>query len=88
MPSSVSMQHIIDNLPVVIFEYTIFPDGSRDFTYLSPGCESILGISSKMLLSGTYPMQSFIHHEDWERFNHLFEESVAEEKSVRVQGQR
>ena len=62
MRPSPSMQHIIDNLPVVIFEYTIFPDGSRDFTYLSPGCESILGVSRELLLNGTHPLQSFIHH--------------------------
>jgi len=86
MPSSASMQHIIDNLPVVIFEYTIFPDGLRDFTYLSPGCEAILGVSRDLLLSGTYPMESFIHHEDWEQFNKLFEESITQEKSFAWEG--
>jgi PAS domain S-box-containing protein len=86
MPISASMQHIIDNLPVVIFEYTIFPDGSRDFTYLSPGCETILGVSRELLLSGNYPLQSFIHHEDWEQFNNLFVESVVEEKSFKWEG--
>jgi PAS domain S-box-containing protein len=86
MPLSASMQHIIDNLPVVIFEYTIFPDGSRDFTYLSPGCEAILGVSRDLLLSGTHSLQSFIHHEDWDQFNNLFEESVAAEKSFKWEG--
>jgi PAS domain S-box-containing protein len=80
------MQHIIDNLPVVIFEYTVFPDGSRDFTYLSSGCEAILGVSREILLSGAYPLQSFIHHDDWEEFNRLFEESVKEEKSFKWEG--
>jgi len=86
MRSSPSMQHIIDNLPVVIFEYTVFPDGSRDFTYLSPGCEAILGVSRELLLTGTYPLQSFIHHDDWERFNILFEESLVEVKSFKWEG--
>ncbi len=86
MPISASNQHIIDNLPVVIFEYTIFPDGSSDFTYLSSGCETILGVSREVLLSGTYPLQSFIHHEDWEQFNTLFEESVVQEKSFKWEG--
>ncbi len=86
MPSTTSMQHIIDNLPVVIFEYTVFPDGSRDFTYLSPGCETILGVSRELLLSGSYPMKSFIHHEDWDQFNALFEESVLKEKAFKWEG--
>jgi len=80
------MQHIIDNLPVVIFEYTVFPDGSRDFTYLSPGCETILGVSRELLLSGSYPMKSFIHHEDWDQFNALFEEFVLKEKAFKWEG--
>jgi PAS domain S-box-containing protein len=86
MRTSSGMQHIIDNLPVVIFEYSIFPDGSRDFTYLSPGCESILGVSRELLLSGTHTMQSYIHHDDWDYFNKLFEESVADEKSFKWEG--
>jgi len=80
------MQHIIDNLPVVIFEYTIFPDGSRDFTYLSPGCESILGVSRELLLSGSHTMQSFIHHDDWEHFNKQFEVAVAGVTSFKWEG--
>lgn len=86
MPLSPSMQYIIDNLPVVIFEYTVFPDGSRDFTYLSPGCESILGISRELLLSGDYPLERFIHHDDWKQFNELFEEAVIEEKKFKWEG--
>ncbi len=86
MLTSSGMQHIIDNLPVVIFEYTIFSDGSRDFTYLSPGCEAILGVSKELLLSGERTLQSFIHHDDWEHFNKLFEESVTKTKSFKWEG--
>ena len=86
MLRSSGMQHIIDNLPVVIFEYTIFPDGSRDFTYLSPGCEAILGVSRELLLSGNRTLQSFIHPEDWEDFNKRFEESVVKIKPFKWEG--
>jgi len=86
MLAASGMQHIIDNLPVVIFEYTIFPDGSRDFTYLSPGCEAILGVSRELLLSGNHTMQSFIHPEDWDHFDRLFQESITYEKSFKWEG--
>lgn len=59
-------QHIIDNIPAVVFEYTISPDGSGDFTYLSPRCEELLGLKPEILLSGVMPMKDFIHREDWE----------------------
>lgn len=78
MPLAPSMQYIIDNLPVVLFEYTIFPDGSRDFTYLSRGCKEILGVDREVLLQGTYPMQMFIHRDDWDGFNESFERSANE----------
>lgn len=86
MPLLPSMQHIIDNLPVVVFEYTIFPDGSRDFTYLSKGCERILGVDREILLKGIYPMQNFIHRDDWDSFNEAFEKSVSELKEFKWEG--
>lgn len=83
---TLSMQQIIDNLPVVVFEYTVNPDGSRDFTYLSPSCEKILGISRELLLSGTYPMKVFIHRNDWDEFDVLIEEAIAEVAPIKWEG--
>lgn len=64
----VESQQIIDHLPVVVFEYTFFEDGRRDFTYLSPRCEELLGVDPKVLLRGILSMQSFIHPDDWPAF--------------------
>ncbi len=61
-------QQIIDHLPVVVFEYTFFADGRRDFTYLSPRCEELLGVDPRVLLRGTLSMESFIHPDDWPAF--------------------
>lgn len=63
--SAIALQHIVDHLPVVVFEYIFFPDGSRDFSYLSPRCEEILKLDRKLLLSGKIPMKDFIHPDDW-----------------------
>lgn len=60
------LQHIIDNIPAVVFEYAISTDGSGDFTYLSPRCEELLGLKPEILLSGVLPMKDFIHREDWD----------------------
>jgi PAS domain S-box-containing protein len=72
------MQQVIDKLPAVIFEYTVFLDGSRDFTYISPRCEEILGMSSEILLRGVFPMKNYIYHEDWDGFYQSSESSLAE----------
>lgn len=83
---TLSMQQIIDNLPVVVFEYTVFPDGSRDFTYLSSACEKILGIERDVLLSGSYPMKIFIHRDDWDEFEAMMEEAILQVKPIKWEG--
>ncbi|MBL7872808.1 MAG: PAS domain S-box protein [Cyclobacteriaceae bacterium] len=80
------MQQIIDNLPVVVFEYTVNPDGSRDFTYLSAACEKILGVKREVILSGSYPLKVFIHREDWEAFEQLVEKAIAEVSPINWEG--
>jgi PAS domain S-box-containing protein len=83
---TLSMQQMIDNLPVVVFEYTLYPDGSRDFTYLSSSCEKILGISRDLLLNGSYPMKVFIHREDWDEFEIILEKAIAEMAPIKWEG--
>ncbi len=79
-------QRLIDNLPVVVFEYTFFPDGQRDFTYLSPRCEELLGVDPEALMRGNLSLESFIHPEDWETFNSSVEESILRMSEWRWRG--
>jgi PAS domain S-box-containing protein len=83
---TLSMQQIIDNLPVVVFEYTVQRDGSRDFTYLSASCEKILGIKRELLLGGSYPMKVFIHRDDWLEFEQQFDRVIADVTSFKWEG--
>ncbi len=55
---------IIGKLQAAVFEYTLFPNGDRDFTYFSPFCENIFETDSKILLSGVHPIDSYVHEED------------------------
>jgi PAS domain S-box-containing protein len=61
-------KHLIDLLPAVTFEYVFFKDGTRDFTYISPLCHKLIGVSPATILSGVLPIQDFIHPEDWPAF--------------------
>jgi PAS domain S-box-containing protein len=72
-----NLVHMLDRLPAVVFEYSVFTDGSRDFTYISPRCEEILGVSKEVLMRGILPMKNFIYHEDWSRFHQSTEDSLA-----------
>jgi PAS domain S-box-containing protein len=68
---------MLDKLPAVVFEYSVFPDGTRDFTYISPRCDEILGVSQEVLMRGILPMKNFIYHEDWNGFYESTEQSLA-----------
>jgi PAS domain S-box-containing protein len=83
---TLKIEEIIDNLPVVVFEYTVCPDGSRDFTYLSAACEKILGVKREVLLNGSYPLKVFIHHDDWGEFEQVVERAIAEVAPIKWEG--
>lgn len=70
------LQKVIDHLPVVVFEYTFFPDGQRGFTYISPRCEELLGLHPSTILEGDLSLDSFIHPEDIHYFHESVEQSV------------
>jgi PAS domain S-box-containing protein len=78
--------HMLDKLPAVVFEYSVFPDGSREFTYISPRCEEILGVSQEILMRGILPMKNFIYHEDWSRFYESTEDSIARLREWKWEG--
>jgi PAS domain S-box-containing protein len=86
LTGTTSLPQLIDMLPVVVFEYTIFPDNTREFTYLSPRCEQILGIQPAVLLRGLFPIRSIIHPDDWVRFFESTEESLLQTKEWRWEG--
>jgi len=77
---------MLDKLPAVVFEYTVSPDGTRDFTYISPRCEEILGVSQDVLMRGILPMKNFIHHEDWGGFHESTEDSLASLREWKWEG--
>ncbi len=61
---------------MVVFEYTFFPDGQRDFTYISPRCQELFGIDPETILNGHLSMASYIHPEDLPSFNLSIEASL------------
>ncbi len=77
---------IIGKLQAAVFEYTLFPDGSRDFTYLSSFCETIFETKSDILLSGIHPIDSFVHEEDRPQFLNDFNRWLSKAESFGWEG--
>jgi PAS domain S-box-containing protein len=69
------MQDILKHLPAVIYEYVIYPDGKKAFTYISDSCQSILGLRSVDVLENGNLMDSIIHEDDLPYLHDSSEES-------------
>lgn len=83
---SQGLQIMIDKLPAVVFEYAVFADGSRDFTYISPRCKELLGVNQEVLMGGVLPMQNFIHPDDWNMFHENMEQKIESRQEFKWEG--
>jgi PAS domain S-box-containing protein len=58
------MQDLFKHLPAVIYEYVVYPDGRKGFSYISNSCEAILGIKADDVLRDYRVLDSIIHEDD------------------------
>lgn len=58
------MQAIIQQLPGVIYELTILPDGKTAFTFISSNCFEQLGVTAEAVLKDSSVLDTIIHSED------------------------
>lgn len=73
-------------MPAVIYEFTIFPDGRKAFTYISPSCEKIIGIKPEEVLHDASLLDTLIHEEDVKFFKDSSNESLAKAHEWRWEG--
>ena len=73
------MQDLIAHLPAVIYEYTVFPDGRRAFTFVSPSSERILGIRPSEIMADPAVMERLVHPDD---LDYLRETSLESERNA------
>ncbi|MEO7989321.1 MAG: PAS domain S-box protein [Chryseolinea sp.] len=86
LPIIPTMNDIIRQLPAVIYEYTIHPDGAKRFTFISDACESILGVTSEAVLQEPSIMDSLIHEEDFSTLAERSQESYKQERELNWRG--
>lgn len=72
------MQDLIAHLPAVIYEYTVFPDGKRQFTFVSASSEKILGVEAGAIMDDPAVMERLVHPDD---LDYLLESSKESEQS-------
>lgn len=80
------MLQLLDLIPAVVFEYSVFPNDTRKFTYINPYCKELLGITSGKIVTTGFRMENFVHPEDWPELKRLKEVGQQESSTLRWEG--
>jgi PAS domain S-box-containing protein len=59
------MQDLLKNFPAVLYEYAIYPDGSKKFLYVSDSAVAILGVDPQEIVADADIINGLIHPEDY-----------------------
>jgi hypothetical protein len=62
------MYNLIQQLPGVIYEFTIRQDGTKAFTFISSNCIDILGVSAEDAMLNYKTLEAVIYSEDQNNF--------------------
>ncbi len=62
------------NIPGIIYQLRIAPDGVTSVLYVSPDCDTLYGVTAEAIMAGQYRFRDFVHQED----RPTIEQSVAE----------
>lgn len=71
--SEAKLQKLAANVPGMLYEFMLQPDGSVSFPYVSSGCYEIYELTSEQMQADAHSMISRIHQDDRQNF----EQSVA-----------
>ncbi|MCD9015928.1 PAS domain-containing sensor histidine kinase [Parachryseolinea silvisoli] len=80
------MQDLIRNLPAVIYEYAVYPDGISRFTFMSESAEPILGVSPKKVMEDASVLEAIIHEDDRPGLTASVEQSLQEGRDWHWEG--
>ena len=62
------LQKLAANVPGVLFEYVQRPDGSEDFSYISPGCREIYELEPEAVIKNFSSIWVLVHPDDIDTF--------------------
>lgn len=84
--SEARFQKLCRNVPGMIYQFLLRPDGSVSFPFVSPGCYSLFGLSAKEIEADAQPLLSMIHPNDRENFQNLVAVSAQTLQSWKWEG--
>ncbi len=71
------LQKLVAQVPGMIFQYRLFPDGHRYFPYTSPNITEIYGLTPEEVMEDSSPVLTLIHPDDRDRvWNEITESAL------------
>ena len=62
------LRKIVSNVPGIVFQYLLRPDGSASLPFASDAIQAIYGLEGREVLADTEKMRALLHPDDQERF--------------------
>ena len=70
------LRKIVANVPGIVFQYRLRPDGSASLPFASDAIQDIYGLQDREVLEDTDKMRALLHPEDQERFFTAIQDSA------------
>ncbi|WP_373545545.1 PAS domain-containing sensor histidine kinase [Chamaesiphon sp.] len=69
-------QKLADNIPGVIYQFRLAPDGSNTYLYMSSGCFELFHLTSEALMADSTCLLDLIHPDDLPKLHRVIAESA------------
>ncbi len=67
---------ITSNLPGLVYQFMVHPDGSYSMPYISEGVHSVFGVTSEEVVEDVSSILQFLHPDDTQEFYHSIKKSA------------
>jgi diguanylate cyclase (GGDEF)-like protein/PAS domain S-box-containing protein len=83
--SETQFRRLAENVPGMIYRYILHPDGTDEFTYLSPRCREIYELEPEAIIQDSQKMWSLVHPDDSLAIQSLIAESLHKPESINLE---
>ncbi|PMB22866.1 GGDEF domain-containing protein [Fischerella thermalis] len=83
--SEAQFRRLAENVPGMIYRYILHPDGTDEFTYLSPRCREIYELEPEAIIQDSQNLWSLVHPDDSLAIQSLIAESLHKPESINLE---
>ena len=84
--SEARYRHIATNIPGVVYQYVVRPDGSRGYTLVSEGARTLFGVAPEAAIADPAAFMGLIHPDDQAQFRAIGLSAMERQQPFRWEG--